>query len=369
MLNKGLKMAENKIIVKIKEPALTAISYLIPVVVAGGLLLAVGNIFGGKNITNFTGTIGVWDAFSTAGSLILGLLPVVVSTGVSFAIADKPGIAPGFLVGLISNMIKAGFLGGLIGGYVAGWFTILIVKTIKVPNWAQGLMPTLIIPFLSSILSAAVMFYILGAPIAEGQRMLTRYLTQLPSSQKFFYGAIIGILASVDYGGAINKTVFAFVLAMQAEGVNEPITVLILASMVTPFGFTFAYFLEKLFHKKIYTQTEVNTLKTAFPMGLCEITEGSLPIVLNDLWRSIVSTACGGAIGGGLSMLWGADSKIPASGLFAVPTMSRPVQFLIALLIGSLVTGIVFFLLKRPVSVESEKKEEKDVDLGDISIG
>ena len=358
-------MAENKLIVKIKEPALTAISYLIPVVVAGGLLLAVGNIFGGKSVTNFTGTIGIWDAFSTAGGLILGLLPVVVSTGVSFAIADKPGIAPGFLVGLISNLIKAGFLGGLLGGYVAGWLTVLIVKSIKVPAWAQGLMPTLIIPFLSSILSGAVMFYILGTPIAEGQRILT----QLPSSQKFIYGAIIGILASVDYGGAINKTVFAFVLAMQAEGVNEPITVLILASMVTPFGFTIAYFLEKIFHKKIYTQTEVNTLKTAFPMGLCEITEGSLPIVLNDLWRSIVSTACGGAVGGGLSMLWGADSKIPASGLFAVPTMTKPVQFLIALLIGSLVTGIIFFLLKRPVTKESEQKEEKDVDLGDISIG
>ena len=351
-------MAENKLIVKIKEPALTAISYLIPVVVAGGLLLAVGNIFGGKSVTNFTGTIGIWDAFSTAGGLILGLLPVVVSTGVSFAIADKPGIAPGFLVGLISNLIKAGFLGGLLGGYVAGWLTVLIVKSIKVPAWAQGLMPTLIIPFLSSILSGAVMFYILGTPIAEGQRILTQYLTQLPSSQKFFYGAIIGILASIDYGGAINKTVFAFVLAMQAEGVNEPITVLILA-----------YFLEKIFHKKIYTQTEVNTLKTAFPMGLCEITEGSLPIVLNDLWRSIVSTACGGAVGGGLSMLWGADSKIPASGLFAVPTMKKPVKFLIALLIGSLVTGIIFFLLKRPVTKESEQKEEKDVDLGDISIG
>lgn len=362
-------MTKNKIIVKIKEPALTAISYLIPVVVAGGLLLAIGNIFGGKNITSFTGTIGIWDAFSTAGGLILGLLPVVVSTGVSYAIADKPGIAPGFLVGLISNMIKAGFLGGLLGGYVAGWLTVLIVKSIKVPSWVQGLMPTLIIPFLSSILAGAVMFYILGVPIAEGQKILTKYLTQLPSSQKFLYGAIIGILASVDYGGAINKTVFAFVLAMQAEGVNEPITVLILASMVTPFGFTIAYFLEKIFHKKIFTQTEVNTLKTAFPMGLCEITEGSLPIVLNDLWRSIVSTASGAAIGGGLSMLWGADSKIPASGLFAVPTMTKPIQFLIALLLGSLVTGIVFFLIKRPITRKSEQKEEKDVDLGNISIG
>ena len=139
--------------------------------------------------------------------------------------------------------------------------------------------------------------------------------------------------------------------------------------MVTPFGFTFAYYLQKVFHKKIYTQMEVETLKTAFPMGLVEITEGSLPIVLNDLWRSIVATGCGGAIGGGLSILWGADSKIPASGLFAVPTMSRPLQFLAALVIGSLVTGIVFYILKKPVTEEAEEVEEKDVDLGEINIG
>lgn len=360
---------KEKFKLQFKEPALTAISYLIPVVVAGGLLLAIGNIFGGKSITEFNGTINIWDAFSTAGGLILGMLPVVVSTGIAFAIADKPGIAPGFLVGLISNTIKAGFLGGLLGGFIAGWSALLIIKIVKVPKWGKGLMPTLVIPFLSSIIAGAIMFYILGSPIAEGQRLLTAYLKSLPEGQKFIFGAIIGVLASIDYGGAINKTVFAFVLAMQAQGINEPITCLILASMVTPFGFTIAYFLQKVFHKKIYTQMEVDTLKTAFPMGICEITEGSLPIVLNDLWRSIVATGCGGFIGGGLSMLWGADSKIPASGLFAVPTMSKPGQFLLALLIGSIVTGVVFFILKKPVTEKSEQKEEKDVDLDEISIG
>ena len=259
--------------IKFKEPALTAISYLIPIVVAGGFLLAIGNIFGGEAITEFKGTIGIWDALSTAGGLILGMLPVVVSTGIAFAIADKPGIAPGFMVGLISKTIGSGFLGGLIGGYIAGWCAVLVLKYVKVPAWAKGLMPTLIVPFLSSLIAGAVMFYILGGPIAEGTKVLTVYLKSLNTNEKFFYGLVIGILASIDYGGAINKTVFALVLAMQAQGINEPITALILASMVTPFGFTFAYFLQKVFHKKIYTQMEVETLKTAFPMGLVEITE------------------------------------------------------------------------------------------------
>ncbi len=248
--------------IQIKQPALTAISYLIPVVVAGGFLLAIGNIMGGKNLEAVKGIANVWDAFSTMGGLILGMLPVVVSTGVAFAIADKPGIARDFWLGL-SRIIGAGFLGGLIGGHIAGWSALLIIAYVKVPKWAAGLMPTLIIPFLASVIAGFFMFYILGGPIAAGTVWLTGYMKTLDTSQKFLYGLIIGILASIDYGGAINKTVFAFVLALQAEGINEPITVLILASMVTPMGYTLAYFLGKAVHKNIYTPLEVETLKTA----------------------------------------------------------------------------------------------------------
>ena len=196
--------------IQIKQPALTAISYLIPVVVAGGFLLAVGNIMGGKNLEAVKGMANIWDAFLTMGGLILGMLPIVVSTGVAFAIADKPGIAPGLLVGLISRIIGAGFLGGLIGGYVAGWAAMLVIAYVKVPKWAAGLMPTLIIPFLASLIAGLFMFYVLGGPIAAGTVWLTGYMKTLDTSQKFLYGMIIGVLASVDYGGAINKTVFAF---------------------------------------------------------------------------------------------------------------------------------------------------------------
>lgn len=354
---------------QIKEPALTAISYLIPIVVAGGFLLAIGSIMGGNPITNTKTVVDIWDAFSTMGVQILGLLPMVVGTGVAFAIADKPGIAPGMLVGLISIVVNAGFLGGLIGGYLAGWITAGIIKYVKVPSFMAGMMPTLIIPLFASAISGLIMFYIIGTPISALMSWLTSYMGGLNRNQLFLYGAIIGCLASIDYGGAINKTVFAFVLALQTQGINEPITCLILASMVTPFGFTIAYFLGKIFKKPIYTDVEVDTLKTAFPMGIFEITEGSLPIVLNDLWRSIIATGVGGAIGGGLSMLWGADSHIPATGLLAIPTMTKPGGFVLALIIGSFVTGIVFFLLKKPVSEEAAEKEEEDIDLGDIKIG
>lgn len=353
---------------QLKEPALTAISYLIPIVVAGGFLLAIGSIMGGTSIANTKHVIGIWDAFSTMGGQILGLLPMVVGTGVAFAIADKPGIAPGMLVGLISIVVNAGFLGGLVGGYIAGWVTLAIIKYVKLPKIMDGMMPTLIIPLFASGIAGLIMFYIIGTPISALMTWLTHFMKGLNSHQLFFYGAIIGLLASVDYGGAINKTVFAFVLALQSQGINEPITCLILASMVTPFGYTLAFFLGKIFRKRIYTDMEVETLKTAFPMGIFEITEGSLPIVLNDLWRSVVATGAGGAVGGGFSMLWGADSHIPATGMLAIPTMTKPMAFIGALLIGTAVTGIVYFLLKKPVTAETVQKEEEDIDLGDLKI-
>jgi fructose PTS system EIIBC or EIIC component len=357
----------------LKKHAMTAISYLIPLVVAAGFLLAIGNIMGGSTIENIKDGFSFADCLTSMGSYGLGLLPMIVAAGISFSIADKPGIAPGIIVGMISKGIGAGFLGGFIGGYIAGYITKLIKDKVKLPVWAEGLMPTLIIPFLASLLSGLVMYFIIGTPIIFMTDFLTNYVSNLDSSSRFLYGIIIGILSSIDYGGAINKVVFAFVLGLQSEGINEPITVLILASMVTPFGMTFAYFISKLFKKNIYTKVEVETLKTAFPMGICEITEGCLPIVMNDIIRCVISTAVGGAIGGGLSMLWGCDSKIPASGMFAMPTMSNPFQFFIALIIGSLATGVMLVILKKSVDPNEEKQtldenDEEDVDLSSIKL-
>lgn len=357
---------------ELKKHAMTAISFLIPVVVASGFLLAIGNIFGGTTLADVKHGFSIFDTFTTMGGYGLGLLPMVVAAGISYSIADKPGIAPGIIVGMIAKGIGAGFLGGFLGGYIAGYVTIFLIKRIKVPYWAEGLKPTLIIPLFSSAISGLIMFYILGIPISWFSDLLTNYLGNLNGSSKFLYGMIIGVLSSIDYGGAINKVVFAFVLGMQTEGVKEPITVLILASMVTPFGMTIAYFISKLTHKNIYMKTEVETLKTAFPMGICEITEGSLPIVMNDIIRCVIATGAGGAIGGGLSMMWGSASSIPAGGLFALPTMVHPFLWLLALLIGSVVTAIVLLILKKPVDpnkdLNMEDVEESDIDMSDLKI-
>lgn len=357
---------------RLKNHLLTAISFLIPVVCGAGFMIAIGLAMGGNSSADLTKSFTFWDALAKLGGTGLGMLPMIISTGIAFSIADKPGIAPGLIVGLAAEAIGAGFIGGLIGGYMAGWLVLGTIKYVKLPNWANGLMPMLIVPFIASFIGSIIMVYIIGGPIGWLTTGLTHYLSTLNGTSKLFYGLMIGVLASVDYGGPINKTVFAFVLTMQASGVNEPITALILVNMATPLGFTAAYFFGKMFRKNIYTKVEVETIKTAFPMGIFEIVEGVLPIVLNDIVRCVVATGIGGAVGGAISMYFSANSKVPFGGLLAIPTMTKPFGFIIGLVANVIVTGLVLALIKKRVTAEDENKEdtatEADLNMDDIQI-
>ncbi|MCI8457862.1 MAG: PTS fructose transporter subunit IIC [Mammaliicoccus sciuri] len=355
-----------------KRHLMTAISFFLPIIVASGFLLAIGNLTGGQEIENFKEGFKFSDAMTTMGGYGLSLLPMIVSTAIAYSIADKPGIAPGLIVGMVASGIEAGFLGGLVSGYIVGIVVVLLTTYIKVPSWMEGLMPTLVFPFLSTFIAGVIMYYVVGTPITWFTELITTYLGNLNTSSLFLYGAIIGILSSIDYGGPINKVVFAFVFALFSEGIYEPVTVLILTSMVTPFGLTMAYFIGKVVNKNIFNKQEITTLKTAFPMGVCQITEGCFPIILNDLGKNIIATGIGGAIGGGLSMLWGADSHIPASGMFALPTMTNPLSFIFALLIGSLATAVTILILKKRVDVNAEvvvkEKQEEEISWDDLKI-
>lgn len=356
----------------LKQHALTAISYLIPIVVGGGFLLAIGSLMGGATIENFNSDWSFADTLYTMGSQILGMLPVVIGTGIAFSIADKPGIAAGFLVGLISIKMNAGFIGGFAGGYIAGYIALFLKNKMHVPQWAEGLKPMLLIPLISCFLVGMIMFYVLGTPISIFTEALNNFIKGLDMSQTLLFGLIIGVLSGVDYGGPINKVVYAFLLSLQSEGINEPMAVLMLASMVTPFGLTMMYPMQKIFRKNVFNKTEVDTLKTAFPMGVCMITEGCYPIIFNHLLPCVIATGIGAGVGGALSMLWACASPVPHGGLFAMITMTNPFGWLAALLIGSLVFAIVLFVILKPVDPEAEivldESKEADIDLSDIKI-
>lgn len=356
----------------LKTHLLTAISYMIPIVCGGGFLVAIGMALGGTNMYAaglVQGKFTFWDALATMGGAALGLLPLIIAVGIAFSIAGKPGIAPGFIVGLSAIAISAGFIGGILGGYIAGYSALLVIKYLKLPDWAKGLMPTVIIPLIASFVSGLIMIYVLGVPIAAFTNWLTEVLQGLGTSSKLLLGVVIGSLCIVDFGGPINKTVYAFTLTLLASGVNEPITALQLVNTATPIGFGFAYFVAKALHKNIYEKEQIENLKSAVPMGVLNIVEGVIPIVMGDFLRAIIASAIGGACGGAVTMVLGADSTVPFGGFLMLPTMTRPWTGLVSIIVNVIVTGLVYAIIaknKEENAVEEEVEEELNLD--DIEI-
>ena len=233
-------------------------------------------------------------------------------------------------------------------------------------------MPTLIVPFIASLASGLIMVYIIGGPVGVFTESLTSFLRSMGTSSNLIMGAIIGDLCIVNFGGPINKTCFAFVLTLQAQGVNEPITALQLVNTATPIGFGLAYYIAKLMGKNIYNNEEIETLKSAVPMGVVNIVEGAIPIVMNDLVRGITAAAIGGAVGGAITMVYGADATVPFGGFLMLPTMTHPLYGLMSLVANIIVTGVVYAIIKKDVPGEvvktDEDEEEEDINLDDIKI-
>ncbi|WP_419513454.1 PTS fructose transporter subunit IIC [Lactobacillus kimbladii] len=354
----------------VKKHLLTSISYMLPLVVASGLLIAIGNLMGGKQVTSLT-QMNFPNSMTTLGVLGMGLLPSFIAGYIGYSIADRPGIAPGFLAGQIASFLGAGFLGGIIGGFIAGYIALGIRK-IKVPRWANGLMPMLIVPTVTAIFTALIMFFLLGQPLTAATTALNHFITNLDRSPRALYGFLIGWIGCLDYGGAISKIPNLICDGLLLDGIKGPEGIKVLASMVPPFGVTMSYFLAKLFHKNIYTRKEIENIEVAFPMGCCMITEGVIPIAMNDLFRTLPCTWIGCGVTGMISYALGNESPVPSGGIFVIPAMSKPVIAIIALLVGSLITGILLAIIKKPLTEkqidEVQEDDEKNVDLSNINI-
>ena len=164
---------------------------MLPLVVAAGLLIAIGNLTGGAVIEDYKQPYGWQDALVSLGVLGMGLLAPVISAAIAYSIADRPGIAPGLLIGLIAHAIGAGFLGGMLGGFLVGWFTLWLKNRLRVPRWAQGLMPMMILPLLSTLVIGLLMFFVIGVPIVWATQWLTDFLTSMRGSMRFVFGALL----------------------------------------------------------------------------------------------------------------------------------------------------------------------------------
>ncbi|MDP4134022.1 MAG: PTS fructose transporter subunit IIC [Bacillota bacterium] len=354
---------------QLKKHALTGISFMLPLVVAAGLLIAIGNLLGGNPslITDYKASYTIWQAAVTLGVFGMQLLPGVIGAAIAYSIADRPGIAPGLLMGMIANAMGAGFLGGMLGGYLAGYFVAFLKKRLKVPKWAQGLMPMMIIPLISSIVIGLIMFFVIGKPIASASRALETLLVNMRGGSKVVFGLIMGAMAAFDFGGPVNKVASLFADGLLVNGIYGPEAIKVCASMIPPFGVALSW----LIKRSRYNKSESDNIKIAFPMGICMITEGVIPLAAVDPLRVIFSCSTGAAVGGALIMLQNVGSPVPSGGMFIVPAMVNPLGFLISLGVGSVITALLLVALKkdaRPDDVVLEEEEEEDIDLSNVKI-
>lgn len=343
---------------EIKGHLLTGISWMIPLIVAAGICIALGQVIGGPDVGKHPGTIA-W-MLNQMGGWGMGLIVPLISAAIAYSIADRPGFAPGLIVGFICGQIGTGFIGGILGGFLVGYTVILLRRSIRLPQSMQGLMPIMVLPVLSTIIAGLMMMTFIGQPIVWLQKALIALLESMQGGSKFVMGAILGAMATFDFGGPVNKTMSLFADGMLVDGIYGPEAVKFVGSMIPPFGITLSWLLTR--HK--YTRAEKEALKAAFPMGICMITEGVIPIAARDLLRVVGSCVVASAVAGGLIMVWGVEAPVPHGGMFVVPLFTKPWLFCLALGIGTTICGVMLSLLKKPVT---EADEEFD-DVEDHSV-
>lgn len=350
----------------IKKHLLTGVSFMIPVVVASGLCMAIAKLIGGAFVGDQVDTLP-WF-INTLGGTGMSMVVPVLCAGISYSIADKPGIAPGLILGLVCVNIKAGFLGGMFAGFFVGYLVIAIRNYLKLPKAMKGLLPILFIPLLATLIVGVIFYLFIGTPIAYAQAYIISLMNSMMGGSRMVLGGIIGGMMGFDLGGPINKTASLFCNAMMAQGIYGPEAAKIVSGMVPPIGVALSVFVSR---RKRYTPAEIEAAKAAFPLGLCFITEGVLPFAATDPIRVIFASMVGSATAAGLTMFWGVESIVPHGGIFALPAIEKPHLFIVALIIGSLLTAMILSLIK-PVLKDggdgTSDADQEEVEIDDFEI-
>jgi PTS system fructose-specific IIC component len=329
---------------------LTGVSYMLPMVVAGGLLIALSFVFGIKAFEE-PGTVAA--ALKHVGDAAFTLMVPLLAGYIAYSIADRPGLAPGMIGGLLASTLGAGFIGGIVAGFIAGYCAKLINYFVRLPASVEALKPILIIPLLASLITGAIMVYVVGKPVAGLLESLTLFLSSMGTTNAILLGIVLGAMMCVDLGGPINKASYAFSVGLLASQSYAPMAAAMAAGMVPPIGMGIA----TLIARRKFAQSEREAGKAAFVLGLCFISEGAIPFAAKDPLRVIPSSIIGGALTGALSMLFGCKLMAPHGGLFVllIPNaINHALLYLLAIVIGSVVTGVLYAVLKRPEVVEMD---------------
>lgn len=348
----------------LKRWLLTGVSYMIPFVAAGGLLIALSFLLAGYDITNYATDIITNNSLTnlpdgglkiyigavlfSIGQIGLGFLVPALAGFTAFAIADRPGIAPGFIGGTIAVTVGAGFLGGLIAGLLAGG-TAYLIGRYNAPRWLQGLMPVVIIPLLASIITGGLMFLVLGQPIASLMSGLTNWLNSLTGTSAILLGIILGLMMAFDLGGPLNKVAYSFAVAGLGAGsyLNQApwqiMAAVMAAGMVPPLAMALATTIDR----SLFSPAERENGKSAWLLGAAFITEGAIPFAAADPLKVIPSGMLGAAVTGAIIMGTDVTSQAPHGGIFVLFAVGKPIIFLLAIAAGTTISALSVVALKR----------------------
>lgn len=338
---------------KLRKWLMSGVSYMVPFVAAGGLLIALGFAIGGWQIDkapsvaeHFAWTEATsWAAllFQIGGLAFAFLVPVLAGY-IAYGMADRPGLVPGFVGGSVAVTINAGFLGGLAAGLIAG-AVVMGIQRVRIPTVLRGIMPVVVIPLISSAIVGFLMFLVIGKPIASLQSALTDWLEGLSGANAIILGVILGLMMCFDLGGPLNKVAYAFAvggLANPTEGSLKVMAAVMAAGMVPPLAMALA----TTVRGRLFTKTERENGKAAWFLGASFITEGAIPFAAADPLRVIPASMAGGAVTGALSMAFGCTLRAPHGGIFVVPLIGQPLLYLVAIAAGVGVSTVSVILLK-----------------------
>lgn len=338
---------------KLRKWLMSGVSYMVPFVAAGGLLIALGFAIGGWKIDKAPSVAEhfIWTDHTSwaallfqVGGLAFAFLVPVLAGYIAYGMADRPGLVPGFVGGSVAVTINAGFLGGLAAGLLAG-AVVMGIQRVRIPSVLRGIMPVVVIPLISSAVVGFLMFLVVGKPIASLQSSLTDWLEGLSGANAVILGVILGLMMCFDLGGPLNKVAYAFAiggLTHPTDGSLKVMAAAMAAGMVPPLAMALA----TTVRGSLFTKTERENGKAAWFLGASFITEGAIPFAAADPLRVIPASMAGGAVTGALSMAFGCTLRAPHGGVFVVPLIGRPLLYLVAIAAGVCVSTAVVVLLK-----------------------
>ena len=328
---------------------MTGVSFMLPFVTAGGLLIALAFALGGIYAFDdaHKGTLA-WSLFQIGAKAGFTLMVPALAGYIAYSIADRPGIAPGMIGGLVAANMGAGFIGGILAGFIAGYGVHWINRALRLPRSLEGLKPVLILPVLGTLLVGLLMMYVIGTPVAHLLAWLTDWLRGMQGSSAILLGLLLGGMMAVDMGGPVNKASYAFSTALISSQVYTPMAATMIGGMTPPLGIALATWL----FRSRFTAEERGTAGAAGVLGLAFVTEGAIPYAARDPLRTIPALVLGSAVAGAISMAAGVELKVPHGGVFVLPIPNAVTHlsiYLLALLLGVAVTAVALRLFKKPV--------------------